>query len=218
MLRISWSPNDCSAANDNRKTVDTTCLFDDYWIRKCYWEYLRDPRRCGLLYNERAKCYTRIINCWLLFLEAPPDLEGSGSLDHKICRKIVLATWSRILSKCVPGNKDLICRLRDFTLNNACKKDVEHVIRWLEVSLQGYHSFISYIHLCGVLQMDSNIPNNVLVRWKTYSVERYPPPHEAAPVQTMAMGTYVFGGIMMAAVMSSIPKPIWDRLFRINSV
>jgi len=33
-------------------------------------------------------------------------------------------------------------------------------------------SFIGYIYL-RVLQMDSNIPKDILVRWKTYGFERY---------------------------------------------
>ena len=34
------------------------------------------------------------------------------------------------------------------------------------------HRFIGYIYL-GVLQMGSNIPKDVLVRWKTYGFEQY---------------------------------------------
>ena len=133
-----------------------------------YWEFLDHPGRCGVLYNERAKCYTRIVNFWLLFLEALPDPEGPNPL---IYRKIVMANWSRFLSKCVPGDKDLMCRLRDFTLDKACKEDVERVIAWLKVILQS----IAYIFTCVLIvsQMDSNRPNDVLVRWRTYGSERY---------------------------------------------
>ena len=136
MRRISWSPNDCYAADDNTKKVDMIDLFHDYGIGRYYWEFLGDPGRCGLLYNEPAKCYTHIINCWLLSLRSPPDLEGPNSPVQKVCRNIVLGNWSRILSKCVPGDKDLICRLRDFTLDKASKEEVERVIAWLKVSLQ----------------------------------------------------------------------------------
>jgi len=40
------------------------------------------------------------------------------------------------------------------------------------------HSFITFIgciHLYGVSQICSDIPKDVLVRWKTYLCERYPP-------------------------------------------
>ena len=141
MCRISWSPDDCYADDDNTKKVDAIHLLHDDGIDRYYWEFLGDPKRCGLgLYNEPAKCYTRIINCWLLFLEAPPDPEGQDSPDREKCRKIVLANWSRMLSKCVPGDQGLICRIRDFTLDEACKEDVEHVIACLEASLHGYRS------------------------------------------------------------------------------
>ena len=178
-----------------------------------YWEFLDHPGRCGVLYHERAKCYTRIMHSWLLFLEAPPDLEEPDSPVHEECRKIVLANWSRILSKCAPGDKDLICQLRDFTLDKACKEDVERVIAWLEVSVFKVigHSLISWIYLC-VLQMEPNIPKDILVRWKTYGSEQCPLSYEVAPVQTVTMGTCIFCGIMIATVMSLIPKPMWDRL------
>ena len=96
-----------------------------------YCEFLGHPGRSGVLHDERTKCYTRIINFWLLFLEASPDAKGP---HYEECRRVVLANWSWILSKCVPGDKDLICLLRDFTLDKARKKDVERVIAWLEVS------------------------------------------------------------------------------------
>ena len=109
----------------------------------------------------------------ILFLEAPPDPERLDSLDHEKCRKIVLANWSRILSKCVPGDKDLVCRLRDFTLDKACKEDVERVIAWFKVRFKVIrHSFMGYLYLY-VLQMGSFIPKDVLVRWETYGFEQY---------------------------------------------
>jgi len=44
-------------------------------LRSLYWEFLDHPGRCGVLSHKRAKCYARIVNFWLLFLEAPPDPE-----------------------------------------------------------------------------------------------------------------------------------------------
>jgi len=95
-----------------RISQSTVLLPHDLEVGSHYWEFLRHPSRCGVLYN-----YARIINFWLLFLEVPPDPEGPYSLDREECRKLMLANWSRMLSKCVPGDKDLICRLRDFTLD-----------------------------------------------------------------------------------------------------
>jgi len=135
MLRISWSLDD-----EVPQQLTTLSMFHGLPLRSYYREFLDQPGRCGVLYDEWYKCYTRILNFWLLFLEAPPDTEGPYSLNHEECRKLVLANWSRILSKCVPGEQDLICRLRDFSLDKACKDDVERVIAWLEVSLQGYPS------------------------------------------------------------------------------
>ena len=120
--------------------VDTFLSYPGTDLMGHYWGFLGYPRRCGVLYNKPTKCYTRIVNCLLLFLETPPDPEGPDSLDCEKCRKIVLANWSRILSKCRPGDKDLICRLHDFSLDKASKEDVERVIGWLKVSLQGYQS------------------------------------------------------------------------------
>ena len=136
ILRISWSPEESHADDEVPRKLDTFCLYPSSALRRRYWEFLHDSGRCGVLYHERPKCYTRIVNCWLLFLEVTPDPERPNSLVHEEWRKLVLANWSRCLSKCVPGNKDLICRLRDFTLDQACKEDVEHVISWLKVSLQ----------------------------------------------------------------------------------
>jgi hypothetical protein len=140
MRRISWSPDD-----EVPQELNMLFKVDRSILRLTYWKFLNDPGRCGFLYNERAKCYTRIINFWLLFLAGPPDPEGPDS--HEKCRKLVLANWSRILSKCVPGDKDLICRLRHFTLDQACKEDVERVIAWLEVSLPGYRSLCHWLAL-----------------------------------------------------------------------
>ena len=111
-------------------------LFDQFELGSHYWDFLDHPGRCGVLYNERAKCYTRIVNFWLLFLEATPDTKGLDSLQE--CRRVVSTNWSRFLSKCIPGDNDLICRLRHFTLDKAWKEDVERVITWLEVSPQDY--------------------------------------------------------------------------------
>ena len=60
--------------------------------------------------------------------------------------------------------------------------------------------------------MDSDMPKDVLVHWKTYDVEWYSLSYEVAPAQTaqVTMGTYVFGGILIATVVSLISKPIWD--------
>ena len=140
MLRISWVPDDSYTGNKVPQILDMLCFLPVSALRSHYWEFLDHPGRCGVLYHERAKCYTRIVNCWLLFLEATPDPKGPDSPDREQCRKIVLGNWSRCLSKCVPGNEDLACRLRDFTLDMACKEDVERVIAWLEASLQGYRS------------------------------------------------------------------------------
>jgi len=133
MLRISWPPDDSYTHNEVPPKV-VTLLHDVVGLRDSYWEFLNHRRRCGFLYNERVKCHSRIINCWLLFLEATPDPKGPDSLIHQECRNIVLANWSRFLSKSVQGDQDLICRLRDLTLENACKQDVERVIAWLDVS------------------------------------------------------------------------------------
>ena len=160
------------------------------------------PGRSGVLYDERAKCYTHIISFWLLFLEGSPDPKEPHSPFHKEFRRVVLANWSRILSRCVPGDQDLICRLRDFTLDKARKQDVERVIAWLKVNLQGYRSYIYWLYLRGVLQMDSNVPKDVLVRWKTYGFERYSLlSYEVAPVRTIAvhMYTYIFSAVLLAA-------------------
>jgi len=172
VLQISWSPDNSYIGNETRQKSITFLLC---WVRSRihYWQFLEDRARCGDLYPERAKCYTRIVHSWLLFLEAPPDSKAD-SLDHEECRKIVSANWSRMLSKCVPGDKDLIYRLRDFTLDNAYKEDVERVIGWLVVSILVIGlSFIGYIYLRNVLQMGSHIPKGVLTRWKTYRFRRY---------------------------------------------
>jgi len=89
----------------------------------------------------------RIIGFWLLFLEASPDPQGPHSLLHKECRSIVLANWNRILSKCIPGDKDLTCRLRDFTLDKTRKEDVKRAIAWLVVSLHCYLSYFYWLYL-----------------------------------------------------------------------
>ena len=138
MLRISRSQDNSYTDDEVPQKVVTFLLFHDLELGSHYWEFLDHPGRCGVLYNERTKCYTRIMNSWLLFLEATLDPESADSLAHDECRQIVLANWSRMLCKCVPGDKDLICRLRDFTLDNAYEKDVERVIAWLKVSLQGW--------------------------------------------------------------------------------
>ena len=196
ILQVSSSLDDSYTDVEVLQKSDMFLLLRGPALRSLYREFLDDPRRCGVLYNEPTKCYTRILNFWLLFLQARPDPKGPDSPVHEECRKVVLANWSRLLSKCVPGDKELICRLREFTLDLACKEDVEHVVAWLEVSLQGYH--ISYIYLHNVLQMDSNIPKDVLVRWRTYGFERYQYSlsYEITPVQRM-----VLGGIVMAAFM-----------------
>ena len=36
------------------------------------------------------------------------------------------------MAECVPGDKDLICRLHHFTLDKASKEDVEDVLGWLK--------------------------------------------------------------------------------------
>jgi len=174
MLKISWSPDDGYTDDEVPQNIVSFLLFQGPGLRSHYWEFLGHPRRCGALYNERAECYTRIINRWLLFLEATPDPQGPDSLIHEECRKLVLANWSRILSesKCVPGDQDLICRLRDFTLDKACEEDVERVIAWLKVSFG--HIFIGYIYV-HMSQIGSNTPKDVLVRWKTYGFGRYSP-------------------------------------------
>ena len=138
MLRISW-PSDDSHADEVPEGV-VRSLFLSLRFRYYYLQFLDHPKRCGVLYHERATHYTRIINSWLLFLEAPPKPLALHRRLHKKCRKIVLTHWSRLLSKCVPGNKDLICRLRNFDLAKARKRDVERVIAWLEVSVRGYPS------------------------------------------------------------------------------
>ena len=140
MLQISRLPNDYYTDDEVPQRLITHSWFHASTPRSHYWGFLDHPGRCGVLYHERAKCYTRIVNFWLLFLEATPDPKGPDSLVHRECCKLVSANWSRILSRCVPGDKDLICRLRDFTLDRACKEDVEHVIGWLRVSLRGYWS------------------------------------------------------------------------------
>ena len=136
-FRISRSPDDSYTNDKVSQKVITFPLFNGYTLRRHYWRFLDDPGRCGVLYHERAKCCTRIVNFWLLFLEATPDPEEQSSLDHKRCCKLVLANWSRMLSKCVLGDKNLICRLCDFNLDKACKEDVKRAIAWLKVSPQG---------------------------------------------------------------------------------
>jgi len=212
VMQIYWLLDHSYTGNEIRQK-DVTFLLAWVRLRVHYWQFLDDPARCGVLYNERAKCYTRIVCSLLLFLEAPPDPEGPDYLYREECRQIVLASWGRMLYKCVPGDEDLICRLRDFTLDRACKGDVERVIAWLEVGLQDYW-FVGYIDLLGVFQMDSNIPRDVLVRWKIYGFQRFSLlSYEAAPVQMV--GTYVLGGVKAAAmsVFSLVPEPIRDRLF-----
>ena len=140
MLRISGSPDNYYIEDEMPQKFIMFVLFHDFELGNHYWEFLCHPNRCGVLHNERAKCYTRIMNFWLLFLESPPHPKGPNSLYHEVCRDIVLVNWSRCLSKCLPGDKDLVCRLRDFTLDKARKEDVERVIAWLEVSLRGYWS------------------------------------------------------------------------------
>ena len=142
LLPISWLPEDSYTPDEVLQKIVTFLSPDGFILRKCYWEFLDDRRRCGILYHERAKCYTWIVNTWLLFLEVTPDPNGPDLLDHwcQEWRKIMLANWSQFLSKCVPGDKDLVCRLHDFTLDKACKEDVERVIARLKVGLQGYPS------------------------------------------------------------------------------
>ena len=159
-----------SGDTDGAPQQVATLWFYTSTLMSCYWEFLDDPGRCGVLRHERAKSYTRIINSWLLLLEAPPGPEGPDSLYHGECRKLVLTNWSRMLSKCVPGDEDLMCRLRDFKLDLARMEDVERVIAWLKVKSSRIHSFIDYTHL-RVLQMGSE--RDVLVRWKTYGFKRY---------------------------------------------
>ena len=101
------------------------------------------------------------------------------------------------MTKCVPCDKDLISRLRDFTLNKACKEDAERAITWLMVRLRRHR--VSYIYLRGVLQMDSNIPKDVLVRWKTYGFERHPL-HHGIWDRLLSGQCYVFGGMTAAAM------------------
>ena len=145
MLRISRPPDDSYICVDVQELDMVQAHFFHYFTwTNYYWEFLDHPGRCGILYNERAKCYTRIVSFWLLFLETTPDPEGSDSLDHEKCRELVLANWSRFLSKCVPGDKDLICRLRDFTLDNTWKEDVERVMAWLKVSLQCFFFLVIF--------------------------------------------------------------------------
>jgi len=127
IFRISRSPDDSYTDDKVPLKIDMFFLFPDSALGSYYWKFLNHPGRCGVLYHERAKCYTRIVNFWLLFLEASPDPKAPDSRVYEECRKIVLTNWSRLLSKCVPGDKDLICRLRDFTLDKACKEDVENV-------------------------------------------------------------------------------------------
>ena len=149
MLRIFWSSDDSYIDYEMPRRLVTLCLSGSVSaMRRHYWQFLDHPGRCGFLYHERAKCYTRTVNSWLLFLEATPDPEGPDSLYHEECRKIVLANWSRILSECVQGDKDVIRRLRDFTLDKACKKDVERVIAWLGVSLVAYSLLVILICVC----------------------------------------------------------------------
>ena len=140
LVKISLSPDDGYTDDEVPQNIASLFKFQGLALRSPYWGFLGHPRRCGILYHERPKCYTRIVNCWLLFLETTPDPKRPDSLVYEECRKLVLANWSRCLSKCVPGDKDLICRLRDFTLDQACKEDVECVIAWLKVSLLGYPS------------------------------------------------------------------------------
>jgi len=143
MLRISWSPD--VSYTDDEATWRLVILFLSpvSALRSHYLDFLHSPERCGVLCHELAKCYARIVNFWLLFLEATPDPVWPDSPHHEECHKIVLANWSRCLSRCVPGDKELICRLRNFALDKAYKEDVERVIAWLEASLQGYRSYSS---------------------------------------------------------------------------
>ena len=75
------------------------------------------------------------------------------------------------------------------------------------------HGFVDNVYL-HVLQIDSNILKDVLVRWKTYGFERYSLlSYEVALVQTV--GTYILGGMKAAAmsVFSLMPEPIRDCPF-----
>jgi len=135
VLQISWSPDNSYTNDEMSQKIVTSLFFYGFALRSHYWKFLDDPGRCGVLYTERAKCCTRITSFWLPFLQTFQDSEGPDSLVREECRKIVLANWSRLLSKCVLGDKDVISRLRDFNLDLACKKDVERVIAWLKVSL-----------------------------------------------------------------------------------
>ena len=146
---MSWSPDDSYTDDRVLQKVAKFLLFqvEPFGLRRLYWEFLDHPERCGLLYNERAKCYTRIVNYWLLFLEAYPGSKRPDSEVHRACHTIVLHRWSRLLHKCVPGDKDLICRLRDFTLHKARKEDVERVVAWLEVRFHIYRSWFYVLYL-----------------------------------------------------------------------
>ena len=142
---ISRSPDISYINCDVPKEFDLVIPFHFVRLKSYYWEFLEDPGRCGVLYHEPAKCYTRITNSWLLFLEAPQGPEGPVSLAREEYRPVVLTHWSLLLSKCVPGDQDLICRLHDFTLAKARKEDVKRVIAWLKVS---YPSVLLVIFIC----------------------------------------------------------------------
>jgi len=63
--------------------------------------------------------------------------------------------------------------------------------------------------------MDSNIPNDVLIRWKNHGFEWYSLlSYEITPVHMV--GTYILDGMKTAAmsIFSLIPQPITDRLFK----
>jgi len=67
-----WSPDDSYTDDpvlENVKEAVAFLLLPNFPLTSHYWDFLDHPGRCGVLYNEPAKCYTRIINFWLLFLE-----------------------------------------------------------------------------------------------------------------------------------------------------
>ena len=156
--RISRSPADYYTDHEVPQKPVALRWFPAFILRSHYWEPLDHPKRRGVLYyHRRAKCNTRILDFWLLFPEAAPDPKGLGSLVHGECRKLAtcFANWSRILSRCVPGNI------------------VEHVICSMVGSKSSRLSaIVIFICVC-VLQMNSNIPKGVLTRRKTYGFERH---------------------------------------------
>ena len=149
MRRICHSPDISCTNGEVPQEADRVDPFHSDQMGRYYWEYLNGPGCCGILYHERAQCYTHIMNSWLLFLEAPPDPEGPVSPDLKEYL-VGLVTWSQLLSSCVPGDQDLICRLRHFTLANARKEDVKNVIAWLKVGLSRLFVIVLFvIFICG---------------------------------------------------------------------